>query len=84
MVELGSGAEREVEDTMLTRYACYLVAQNGGLCQNRYGKVYKIENKRRSYAEIANELNKLTAINAFQTIFYNPKVRFYFKLNIHI
>ncbi len=29
MVGLGSGAEREVEDIMLTRYACYLVAQNG-------------------------------------------------------
>ncbi len=28
-VALGSGAEREVEDFLLTRYACYLIAQNG-------------------------------------------------------
>lgn len=29
MVQLGSGAEREIEDIALTRYACYLIAQNG-------------------------------------------------------
>ncbi len=29
MVSLGSGSQREVADIMLTRYACYLIAQNG-------------------------------------------------------
>ena len=29
MVMIGSGAERKQDDIMLTRYACYLIAQNG-------------------------------------------------------
>ena len=29
MVPLGSGSERAIDDIMLTRYACYLIAQNG-------------------------------------------------------
>ncbi len=29
MVPLGSGAQREIEDVILSRYACYLIAQNG-------------------------------------------------------
>src|SRR3989344_6986168 len=28
-VKIGSEAEREIDDIMLTRYACYLIAQNG-------------------------------------------------------
>jgi len=29
MVQIGSGAEKKIDDILLTRYACYLIAQNG-------------------------------------------------------
>jgi DNA-damage-inducible protein D len=29
MVRIGSGAEKQIDDMMLTRYACYLITQNG-------------------------------------------------------
>jgi DNA-damage-inducible protein D len=34
MIELAKGAQREVEDIALTRYACYLIAQNGDSTKN--------------------------------------------------
>lgn len=34
MVEVGSGALREIDDIALTRYACYLIAQNGDPSKN--------------------------------------------------
>src|SRR5882757_9004191 len=34
MVELGSGSTRTLDDIALTRYACYLIAQNGDPLKN--------------------------------------------------
>ena len=32
MVSIGSGAEKPIDDILLTRYACYLIAQTKLLC----------------------------------------------------
>ncbi len=60
MIETGKGAHREVDDTHLSRYACYLVVQNADPAKEivALGQTYFAVQTRR--AEVADELAGLT------------------------
>jgi DNA-damage-inducible protein D len=71
MVDVGSGAQREVSDMALTRYACYLIAQNGDPSKDQiaFAQTYfavqtrkqEIVEKHLAAAERVNARRKLTA-----------------------
>lgn len=61
MVELGSGSQRKVKDYMLSRYACYLIMQNGDPRKEviALGQTYfAIQTRRQEIADAFNQLDE--------------------------
>lgn len=63
MVQIGSGAEKQLIDYVLTRYACYLIVQNGDPRKETIalGQTYFAIQTRR--AEVADAFNQLDENN---------------------
>ena len=71
MVDIGSGAEREIDDVMLSRYACYLIVMNGdprkeviAIGQSYFAVKTRQQELIDNYEQMTEDQNRLAIRNA--------------------
>ncbi len=69
MVKIGSGTERPIDDIMLTRYACYLIAQNGDPRKDQiaFAQSYFAIQTRKQEINVQSPVNMFRTIRAYAT-----------------
>lgn len=76
MVKLGSGSQRKVQDFKLTRYACYLICQNGdpskeaiALAQRYFAQQTRKQEIKEEFKAIESRLNEREKLAHFESGF---------------
>lgn len=74
MVSIGSGAQREVDDVHLSRYACYLIAMNGdprketiALAQSYFAVKTRQQELAENYADLTEDQKRLIIRNEMKS-----------------
>ena len=77
MVEIGSGVEREIEDIKLTRYACYLTAQNADSRKKpvAFAQTYFAIQTRKQEIREQDEVNALPLTEAQKRLWLREEIK---------